>query len=256
MIESKLNTNLRDFIIRSMRNEYETESAKHEPSGKLSAGQLGKPLLEQVLKVIGVPQKPVEDYAIGLFRRGNSVEDNIIDLIKPDKTQVEVDYRNCVGVVDAIKDDNIIEIKSIKNSQFQYLDPENEKKRRGPEGLVPIYTGPKPAHVLQAGLYAMALKKPQFTIIYVSADDLRVIPHTIQTDSIRSEVDKIIDEVEFAIKSKQLPKWVAREDWQEKYHQYSSYPEWITLDPDLAMTKLQNQYPDAYKKLTGDKNGK
>jgi len=253
MFESKLNTNVRDYIVKSMRKSYEEKSAMHEPSGKLSAGNLGKPLLEQVLKIIGVPGKPVDDYTLGVFRRGDSVEENILSLLDADKTQVEVEYKNCVGVIDAIKNDEIIEIKSIKNSQFQYINPENDKKRRTPEGLVPVYTGAKYAHVLQAGLYALALNKPRFTIIYVSADDLRVVPHTIQTNLIVSEIDKIINEVEFAIKSKKLPKWVAREDWQEKYHQYSNYPDWITLDPELAMVKLQNQYPDAYKKLTGEK---
>ena len=48
-----------------------------------------------------------------------------------------------------------------------------------------------------------------------------------------------------------LPKWTAREEWQEKYPQYSSYPDWMTLDPELAMEKLKRQYPDSYKKLTG-----
>lgn len=249
MIKSKLNTNLQIEIVATIRAEYEAESAKHEPSGKLSAGQLGKPLLEQVLKVIGVPAKPVEDYALGLFRRGNSVEDNILGLLKPDKSQVEVEYRGCVGIVDAIKGDEIYEIKSVKNSQWQYLDPTNDKKRRTPDGMQSVYGGVKYAHALQGALYALALKKPSFTVIYASADDLRVLPHTIETKEMQKEVDKIINEVEQALKSRKLPKWTPREDWQAKYPQYSGYPDWISLDPELAMEKLKNTYPDSYKKL-------
>lgn len=253
MIKSKLNTTLEKQITATIRAEYEAESAKHEPSGKLSAGQLGKPLLEQVLKVIGVPPKPVEDYALGLFRRGNSVEDNILGLLKPDETQVEVEYRNCVGIVDAIKDGEVYEIKSVKNSQWQYLDPTNDKKRRTPEGMQSVYGGVKYAHALQGALYALALKKPSFTVIYASADDLRTLPHTIDTKEMQREVDKIISEVDNQLKTHKLPKWTAREDWQEKYPQYSSYPDWISLDPELAMTKLKNSYPDSYKKLTNYK---
>lgn len=256
MIKSKLNTTLQREITATIRAEYEAESAKHEPSGRLSAGQLGKPLLEQVLKVIGVPQKPMEDYTLGLFRRGNSVEDNILGLLKPDKSQVEVEYRNCVGIVDAIKGDEVYEIKSVKNSQWQYLDPTNDKKRRTQDGMQSVYGGVKYAHALQGALYAMALKKPSFTVIYASADDLRVLPHTIETKEMQREVDKIISEVEQALKSHKLPKWEAREDWQAKYPQYSSYPGWITLDPELAMTKLKNSYPDSYKKLINYKGEK
>jgi hypothetical protein len=250
---SKLDKQLQSRIVATIRKEYEEKSAMHEPSGKLSAGQLGKPLLEQVLKIIGVPAKPAEDYALGLFRRGDSVEENIIGLLKPDKQQVEVEYRNCVGLVDAIKDGHIYEVKSIKNSQFQYLDPENTKQRRTPDGLVPVYDGVKYAHALQAGLYALALGKDSFTIIYASADDLRTLPHLVETAEVENEINKIIDEVDVALKSKKLPTWVAREEWQEKYPQYSGYPDWMTLSPETAMIKLKNQYPDAYKKLTGDK---
>lgn len=256
MIKSKLNTTLEKRIVATIRAEYEAESAKHEPSGKLSAGQLGKPLLEQVLKVIGVPQKPVDDYTLGLFRRGNSVEDNILGLLKPDDTQVEVEYRGCVGVVDAIKDGEVYEIKSVKNSQWQYLDPSNEKKRRTPDGMQAVYGGVKYAHALQGALYALALKKPSYTVIYASTDDLRTLPHTIETKELAREVDKIISEVEQALLNHNLPKWKAREEWQEKYPQYSSYPDWMTLDPELAMTKLKNSYPDSYKKLINYKGEK
>lgn len=256
MIGSKLDTKLQKRIVATIRAEYEAQSALHEPSGKLSAGQLGKPLLEQVLKVIGVPQKPMEDYTLGLFRRGNSVEDNIIDIMKPDESQVEVEYRNCVGVVDIVKDGKIYEVKSVKNSQFQYLDPTNDKKRRTAEGMKPVYDGVKYAHALQGGLYALALGKPEFTIIYVSADDLRTIPHTVQTKEIKGEIDKIISDVEMALNNHKLPKWEAREEWQAKYPQYSSYPDWISLDPELAMTKLKNSYPDSYKKLINYKGEK
>jgi len=252
MIKSELDDNLRREFVTNMRKEYEKKSALHEPSGKLSASQLGKPLLEQVLKIIGVPQKPVDDYALGLFRRGDSVEANVVELLEPDEVQKEVEYRGVVGVVDAIKNGNIYEIKSVKNSQYQYLDPENTKQRRGAEGLVPVYDGVKYAHALQGGLYALAEGKDKFTIVYATADDLRLLPHIIRTEEVQDQIDEIINEVHSALHRKTLPKWVAREPWQEN-PQYSSYPEWISIDTETAMIKLKNQYPNAYKKLTGEK---
>ena len=251
IIQSKLDETTTAKVVAQIRKEHEQESLKHTPSGKLSAGQLGKPLLEQVLKIIGVPQKPVDDYALGLFRRGNSVEKEILGLLKPDKEQVAVQYKGCVGVVDAVIGGEVVEIKSVKNSQMNYLDPTNFTKQRRNGTLERIYQGVKYAHALQGGLYALSMDKPTFTIIYVSADDLRTIPHTIATSEVKDEIDKIIDEVAKQIKTKTLPQWTPREDWQAKYPQYSSYPDWISLSVDDAMLKLKNHHPDIYARFTG-----
>ena len=245
MIKSELDPQLRAKLVAKIRNDHEEEALKHEPSGKLSAGQLGKPLLEQCLKVIGVNTASVDDYALGLFRRGNSVEDTIIELLEPDETQVPCEYKGCVGVIDAIKDNRVYEIKSIKNSAVSYIDPDN-KKRAGSFGA---YSGVKYAHTLQAGLYALALNKPDFTIIYASADDLRTYPHLVKTIDIAEEIETIIAQVDNQLKTHTLPKWAPREEWQAKYPQYSSYQDWMTLEPELMMEKLKNQYSEAYKKL-------
>lgn len=252
MINSIHDKDVSSSIVRLMRQEHEEKSALHEPSGKMSASQLGKPILEQVLKIIGVPPKPVDDYTLGLFRRGDSVEENFMELMKPDEAQKPVEYKGVVGLIDAIKNDRVYEIKSIKNSQFQYLNPENDKRQRRNGELVPIYSGVKRSNALQAGLYALAEGKDEFTIIYASADDLRTIAHTVKTEDVKDEIENIIDEVNKALKSGVLPVFVAKESWQSD-SRYSSYPEWISITPDTAMLKLKNNYPDAYKKLTGGK---
>lgn len=257
MISSVLDEQLRADIVAETRKTYEIEAAQHEPSGKLSAGQLGKPLLEQVLKVIGVPQKPVDDYALGLFRRGNSVEKEILELIQPDEVQKEAEYKDCIGFIDAIKNGRVIEIKSVKNSMVCYIDPENHtrQKNRTTGKLEPQYGGVKRSHALQGALYALSEGKGEFTIIYVAADDLRTFPHVIQTAEMKPEVDKIINEVKHQLALGVLPKFEAKEDWQANA-QYSGYPEWISLEPDDAMIKLKNQYPLCYQKLTGELDGK
>lgn len=249
MINSKPEPAIKEHIVKQLRTQYEAEKLKHQPSGKLSAGILGRPILESVLHILGVPGKPVDDYALGLFRRGDSVEHEILNLLKPDETQVEVEYKNCIGYVDAIKDGEIYEVKSVKNSQVQYLDPENFKTRKGKDGKMrKVYDGPKRSHALQGGLYALALDKEKFTIIYASADDLQVIAHTIQTEEVKSEIESIIEKVYGALESHELPKWEAIEEWQT-VSQYSSYPDWMTLSPTEAMSKLENIYPHCAERL-------
>lgn len=225
------------LITSKLREAEAKEKALHSPSGKLSAGMLYKPLLEQVLKLIGVPPAPVSDYALRLFERGKQVENWVINLIGPDETQKEVEYKEAVGLVDVIKDGVLIEVKSVKGSQWRWLQKE----------------GARWNHRLQAGLYALALEKASYQILYVCADDFRTMLCELNTADVAPEINKIVAEVDKQLKNHQMPLFEAREAWQGKpeyAEKYSDYGDWLSLSPDLAMEKLRNQYPDAYKKLT------
>jgi hypothetical protein len=230
--------NLDTVIGKHLRKLNEIEAAKHESSGKLSAGQLGKPLLEQVLKLIGVKQDPFDDYTLRLFERGKQVEKWLVDIIAPDqKEQQLVEYRDCIGYVDAVIDGVPYEVKSVKGSQWKWLNKE----------------GAKQSHKLQAGLYALAMKSGTYTIVYVCADDFRTMVCELNTADISDEIDKCIDEVDRALKARILPPFEAKEKWQEN-PKYSSYSEWISLSPEMAMAKLERENKQAFDKLTkGDK---
>lgn len=220
-------------INKTLRAKHEAERALHEPSGKLSASQLGKPLLDQVLKLIGVPPKPIDDYVLRLFERGNQVEAWVAEFLDVDETQKEVDYMGVIGFVDAVKDNKPIEIKSVKSSQYKWLKQQ----------------GAKWGHKLQAGLYALAMDSPTYQILYVTADDFRTFEYELPTADIKPDIIKIVNEVANQIKLATLPVFKPREKWQEN-PAYSDYPEWMSLTPELAMEKLKRSYPDAFKKLT------
>src|SRR3990167_6388131 len=57
-------------ISQTLREANEKRDREHISSGKLSASMLGKPLQDQILKSIGVPQKQVDDYILRKFIRG------------------------------------------------------------------------------------------------------------------------------------------------------------------------------------------
>jgi hypothetical protein len=226
-------------IAHKLRSEHEIKMAEHVRSGKLSASQLSKPLLEQVLKIIGVPEKPIEDYTLRLFKRGNQVEDWIVSMLPDGEEQKEVDYKGVVGYIDKLLDVPV-EVKSIKSSQWRWLQKE----------------GARWSHKLQAGLYALGVEADSYKVLYVVADDFRTFTYTGQTADIKPEIDEIINEVKRQLIRGELPAFVPRESWQSKdtYSKYSPFPEFINLEPELAMKKLQNTYPDAYKKLKAFKN--
>lgn len=233
-----------------LRKRNTERELNHIKSGKLSAGRLGDPTLEQILYVIGVPPKPFDDYTLGVFRRGEQVELAAIEALEPDEVQTEVEYRNVIGFEDAHRNGMPYEVKSIKNSQVKYIDPENKKKYRNKEGqLVPEYQGPSAKYALQGCLYALGRDKDYFTVLYVAADDLRPYAHVIKVSDIKPLLDKRVDLFNKFITKGELPKWEPLEEWQREFTQYSKYPDWIDLEPDTAVQKLKTQFPEAYKKL-------
>lgn len=219
---------LDQLIDKNLREAYEKEKLEHVSSGKLSAGYLGRPLLEQVLKIIGVPVKIPDDYTLRLFARGKQVEDWVCSMIKGED-QVEVEYNGVVGVIDKFTD-RPIEIKSVKSSQWKWLKE------------------PKWSHRLQAGLYALATGSPTYKILYVKADDFRTREFEERTSDIREDIEKIIVEVNSQLKTHTLPSFSPREPWQDN-NKYSEYPEW-RISQDSMMRKLE-QYPEAFAKLLG-----
>ena len=252
MIPSTHNPKVTQEIYKKLRKANTERELAHTRSGKLSAGKLGKPLLEQMLYVLGVPTKSNDDYTLGLFKRGEDVEDAIVSLIEPDETQVEVFYRDTIGIVDAIRNGMVYEIKSVKASMWRYIDPTHDKKMREGGKMVDTYGGPKRQHVYQAVQNGLALGKDQVTVLYVCADDYRTAAHVINVAEIKPEVDSIITRFNDQMKSGKLPAFEAIENWQNN-PQYSNYPDFISLEPEQMMEKLEQQYPMAYEKLVGKK---
>ncbi len=231
--------NLGEVIARNLREQHEKEKAEHEPSGKLSGSQLSKPLLEQVLKILGVPEKPFDDYTLRLFERGKQVEDWVCSMLDGEE-QVKIEYRDCIGFADKVIDGVPVEIKSVKSTQWKWLQSQ----------------GSKWGHDLQNGLYALALQSGTYKIVYVNSNDFQTLEFTKNTKDIAPEVEEIITEVKSQLISGVLPEFKAREKWHEKpdYAKYSSHPDWISLSSETAMKKLKTQFPEAYKKLISYKD--
>ena len=238
MIKSRIQPEITKEIYAYFRKKNTEEQLKHVRSGKLSASKLGKPLLEQMLYVLGVPPKPFDDYTLGQFRRGKDTELAILEALAPDNEQVEVKYKGAIGIIDAVRNEMPYEVKSVKNSGVKYIDPDHR-----------AYTGVKLGNALQAAFGGLALKKDYVVLLYVAADDLRTFPHILKTADLKPEIDSIITKFNDQMSSGELPKWEPVEAWQEN-PKYSDYPDWMGLDPETAMEKLKTQFTDAFKKLT------
>lgn len=215
----KINPTIQELIDKKVLDANE----EREPSGRMSAGRLGNPLQWQVLHYLKVPTKPLDPYTLRKFQRGKDVEDRIVEWLQPEKSQVECKYRNVVGYLDAIHNDLPVEVKSVTNMAFKYL-------QKG---------GAKLGHRLQAMCYAKALGYDRFIVAYVASDDYRVLAFE---EKVTDEVDRAIDLYEEALKKKTIPLFVPLEKWQSM-EKYSPYPEYMKLNEE----QLQEKYNELTK---------
>lgn len=224
MIDYTLDNQIRD----ELKKRNEAESVNHKSSGKLSASMLGLPLQWQVLKIIGVPGRELDDYTLRKFQRGKEVENWLMVFLPAAEKQKFVEYRNCVGYVDALVDTSKweqdhgtipLEVKSVANMKFKRVEGENGADR---------------GHKLQACFYALALNLPKFGVCYIAADDLRVKVFIYETSEIAPEVERIISVFEEQMKKKVVPVFEAAETWNSNL-KYCNYPLWIGLsEAELA----------------------
>lgn len=238
-----VDSSIDNLISKKLIADNEIKSIEHISSGKLSAGKLADPLQWQVLSVLGVTDKPINEYALRLFKRGNQVEDWLISQLDDVvETQKKVEYKGVVGIIDAVvntEDFNFkcgiipYEIKSVKNSKYKRIIDEG---------------APQTSHLLQACLYALAENTQYFAIAYIAADDLRIHTFILETDKYKQLVLEAINEYDEAIRRGRVPVFKAKEKWQEN-KQYAKYQDWMELDEKQCIEKLQNEYPKAYLKL-------
>jgi hypothetical protein len=225
-----------NLIGKRLEKEQFLKEELHISSGLLSASMLGKPLQWQLLKKLGVPSKPFDEYTLRKFLRGQQIEDWFLSNVETEDTQKVVNYRNCIGYVDAlIKYDERIpelkglviphEVKSVTNAKFRRITKTKEAD---------------PQHSLQAGLYALALKSSYYAIDYIASDDLRVETYIYKTEKIKEEIDKIISEYDNALRDRKVPVFTPRYDWQKNL-QYSDYPDWQELTEEQIEKRISEE---------------
>ena len=214
------------------------------PRGSLSASRLAWPLQWQALKTLGCPQRVVDNYARRLFLRGRQCEDWLVEELRCTfgnaniVEQKPAIYRETVGFIDVLCTPNdstqcrVIEIKSTANAKFRRI----------------IQQGPDRSHMLQAGLYALAVGAPEAMVLYVAADDYRTLPFVIKTADIKPDIDRIIDRYQewkltHTPNSPCVPLFVYEEKWQANL-KYNSYPAWSDLSDEDCALKYQLEHKE------------
>jgi hypothetical protein len=219
---------IQKLVLETLVDENEERSVAHVSSGKLSASILSWPIQWQILKWIGVKQKPFTPQKLAEFRRGVILEDELCRLLKScgkDVTdQVPVEYRNTVGFLDILMNDHPIEVKS--------TDPKYFKKLKGA----------KRGHILQACLYALALEKDDFSVVYIQPSTLAIKQYDYKTAEWKKHVDLSITKFEKAQESyekhKRVPGLQYRERWQS-FPGQNVFPKYEGFTSSFKLTKIK-----------------
>lgn len=226
----KVSETLDKLVGESISSKNALQRAQHKSSGKLSASSLNDPLQWQILHSLATETAEIDNYTLRKFLRGNHVEEWYVSEIKPLATQKFVEYRNCVGYIDAIvdtKDWDIpvgiipFEIKSVSNAKFKRIEKQGADK----------------SHKLQAAFYAICEKSKNFGISYVATDDYRILTYILDTKDFKDEIDEIITKYDEAKKVGGIPKFEPREKWQANV-EYNKYP----FFADLTEEQLAEKY--------------
>ena len=248
---NNINPTVMNMIYAKLREENDKNREEHVKSGKLSASQLGNPTQWQVLSALKVESKEVDLYTLGKFKRGNEVEDFVVRTLEKEiyNTQVECSYRDCIGYLDTeLYGEEFgvgylpMEIKSVTNANFKWKLRSGEAQRN---------------HKLQAGLYALALNQPKYSVLYVASDDYRVLHLIYDTKDIKDEVDMIIDLFNETMESETIPVYAPIETWQDMEkkdkkgffvnHKYNNYLDWWRLTESQLKLKAQKLFKEYHK---------
>ena len=252
-----IDTTVNKYIDAELIRLNEERSAKHEPSGKLSASMLYQPVRFQLLKTLEAPRKPFDPYTLAKFKRGNDVEEWFVTqlrgsgvLVEDKKTleglnltieedkQAYATYKKTVGYVDSVIDTDKMqckkgiipnEIKSVTNAKMKNI------KRTGIDWHYKI----------QACKYACAMGTEYYAVTIVSAEDLRSEIHIFKTREMKREVDNAIEAYDKAMeaweKNKTLPAFAPNPHvgWTANIKYAMFEPEWIEKPDSWAIDQLK-----------------
>lgn len=264
--------------------------------GLISGSKLADASLNIVLKMLGVDQD-FDVFTLGKFKRGHTTEAELIEFLtgipradqKPNVWLEPVDtrvipnpimlqaepvkgYRGMTNSVDILEDVGngyiLHEIKSATKSAYDYVGAVGkgmylykynyQKKKR--ERIGKRTPEPKEHNAIQLSSYCLSQwEKPVLKAIlhYINADDYRMVSFEIDFMKFKPEIDREIDEVQFAFETKILPEFKPVYDWQKG--KYNSFADWESLSSEQSLNKLKEEYPEAYTKFMNTRitdNGK
>lgn len=268
-----------DHVGKRLKRKADAAAANHVPSGLISGGKLANPTLWTILDLLGL-RKDFDEYTLGKFQRGNDVEARAINLLTGldlkyileilDGTitnpgwiavtdddavlggevylQMKQGYRGGTGFIDLAQrtPSGAIYYHEIKSSTKMAYDKVAASGASAKTGNPPA---PYDHHAIQLAYYCLGGEVSQGFIHYFNADDYRMISFSINPLDYKEEIDKEIDDIQIAFESKVLPTFEALLDWH-KIKNYQSYgDEWNYATPAQLLTKLENEYPEAYARF-------
>ena len=164
------NNTLQKRINEHLLREQE-ERKNRQRSGKFNPSSFGRCYRAQIWNRANEPVTDAPDErSLRIFRAGQLFHDFVQSFIPDNQIEVEVETKNVKGFADIVSKDCVYDIKSQHSRAFWWMKhPSYDIKKE------------KYNNWLQVAFYAIRLKKPKMSLVFISKDDLCVEEYIEQT---------------------------------------------------------------------------
>ncbi|NCU42101.1 MAG: hypothetical protein EOM19_05300 [Candidatus Moranbacteria bacterium] len=189
--------------IQQLIDQHLKQEGERQYTGKIGASCLGQCYRRTFWQIKREPQSnPPDERSLRIFHCGNLFHDFVQSFLKD--YQVEQAYTDdTLSIrVDAVGEDEVVEIKSMHSRGFWYMDKELKEKS---------IKDVKPQHWMQVMCGALCFKKPFAHLVYVSKDDLCIKEFKISVspeakEAVEGEIAKIKDTLDKNLLPPALPR--------------------------------------------------
>jgi hypothetical protein len=170
-----------DLIDKELLKEQEDRKLR-ERSGKYSPSSFGRCFRAQLFNRLNEPQSnPTDIRSLRIFKVGKLFHDFVQSYLPEHQVEVKIETEHICGYADIVTDKAVYDIKSQHSKSFWYMEKTDFNVEKE-----------KYSNILQVIIYAMILKKPIGSLIFISKDDLCTAEYSFSVENWQEEVKKEI----------------------------------------------------------------
>ena len=159
-------------VINDKIEQEQIDRAGRVRSGLISPSSFGRCFRYQIWnRKNEPPTNPPDLRTLRVFKCGHLFHDFVESHLPPHQREVEIRVDDIYGFADIVLPDEVVDVKSQHSKSFWYMEKSDYNIEKE-----------KISNILQVCCYAHLLKKPKFTLMFVSKDDLCIAEYSFFTD--------------------------------------------------------------------------
>ncbi len=190
---------IQEMIDKALSREQESRKGRKR-SGKWSPSSFGKCYRAQIYNRLNMSiTNPPDSRILRVFKVGKMFHDFVEYYIPHREKEVVCEKDDIFGYADIVTQDSVIDLKSQHSKAFWYMKKETYN-----------IAEEKKTNWLQVACYAWILKKKYCKLVFISRDDLSIMPYTMPTEKWLKPLGEELTKLRIYWGDKELPKGEAR----------------------------------------------